>query len=230
MRKVFAALFSVLAVSTFIQAQTEILPCPTLTLTSPKSVIMPGETMTFSLKVESGIEDSKLKYVWTVSEGYIIEGQNTPTIKVATTPDLSGLPVTAKVTIEGLPNNCTNEASETGLIAAIPACGISYDEYEKISSNEEFSRLDNFFSRLLNNPGAKGYVLILIGENEAIDQAKKRIIKIMKHVKYREFAKERLIFAIRKSDYHSTRLDVLPQNAKFPECNNCEIMKGEDFD
>ncbi|MCY7344822.1 MAG: hypothetical protein LH614_01270, partial [Pyrinomonadaceae bacterium] len=166
---------------------------------------MPGETMAFSLKAEGRVEESKLRHKWTVSEGYIIEGQNTSMIKVATTPDLGGSVITAKVTIEGLPKNCANEASETSSIGVIPGCGFGVDDYRKIPLQEEYGRLDNLFSRLLYDLEYKGFILISIDEIETVDQAKKHIKKLMRHVKFRKFAKERLVFAIeKKSDYHLT--------------------------
>ena len=60
--------------------------CPAIAVTGPSEVTYPGETMTFSVNVES--ENYKqLKYSWKIDKGTIIAGQGTEVI----TFDGSGL-------------------------------------------------------------------------------------------------------------------------------------------
>ena len=94
--------------------------CPTLGVTGPAGVTAPGETMTFTANVSGGSGEA-VTYNWDVSSGTIVEGQGTPVIKVATTPEMAGGNVTATVTIGGICQDCTdNKRSETGSIASIP--------------------------------------------------------------------------------------------------------------
>ncbi len=233
MSRILVVCVSVLILSVSAFAQGEIKPCPAIQTASPTTVTMPGETITFSVKVGTESENSKLKYDWIVSAGTIIEGQGTSIIKVATTPEMSGETVTSKVKIEGLPENCSNEASESaGLESICSCCGVAFEDYGKTPAEEEKARLDNMFTFLLSNPEAIAYFRIVIERDETTEQTKKRIKKIVDHTNFRKFDEKRLVFAIDKSgtygDEQRTLIHLIPKNEKFPECENCEIIRGED--
>ena len=132
--------------------------CPTLGVTGPAGVTAPGETMTFTANVSGGSGEA-VTYNWDVSSGTIVEGQGTPVIKVATTPEMAGGNVTATVTIGGICQDCTdNKRSETGSIASIPV-NQEIDDFGKEPNDQIKSRLDNFFTVLQNNPSAQGFVI-----------------------------------------------------------------------
>ncbi len=226
MRKTFIIFVLTFFFSIPVFAQNKNAPCPVIKIAAPQSITQPGESMTFSVAVKNPIENSKLKYVWAISEGTIIEGQDTSMIKVVTTPDMSGANITAKVIVQGLPNNCVNEVSETSSVAVI--VGGCPDEYGKIPVEEEFHRLDNVLIELENVPKSIAFFRLSI-EKETIEETKKRIEKLMEHVKFRKFPKDRLIFAIEKSDYYSTSVYFILDGKEFPECNGCVIIKGEDI-
>lgn len=216
----------ILSVSTF--AQSEKFPCPTIQITGPSEITNPGATMTFSVNVKNEKVTSKLKYVWTISLGLIIEGQNTSIIKVATTSEMAGANVMAKVEIQGLPIGCANEFSEVAGINNPPTI-CPNDDYGKISWSNEAGRLDSLFTELTNTPETVAFINIFRGANETIENSKKRIEKIVKHANLREFPKRRLVFAIDKdnSEWQRTVIFIYFEN-KLPECENCEIIKGED--
>jgi hypothetical protein len=93
------------------------------------------------------------------------------------------------------------------------------------------ARLDAFFIALMNNPDDRGFIQISVGENDTIEQIKKHIQKLIRHVKYRKFPAERLIFAIEKIEKlesSTTRLLRLPRDVELP-CDKCEIINGKDF-
>ena len=203
------------------------MPCPAIQIIGPSTIANPGETMTFLVKDENAKRNENLKYTWTASLGSIIEGQNTPTIKVATTAEMSGANITAKVEIRGLPTDCTNEFSEVSSIEAIRDIE-PIDDYGKISRNQEAGRLDNLFFQLTENPKTVAFIRILKGENATANQIRKRIKRIVNHANFRRFPKQRLIFLTENSKWESTVIFIFPENYKVPECENCEIIKGED--
>lgn len=227
MRNFFVICISIIVLSISIFAQNETKPCPTVTMISPAVMTTPGEVMTFSVKVGDDTDNSKLKYDWTVSLGTIIEGKNTSAITIATTREMSGANITAKVEIQGLPNDCAAELSETVSIQSLPTV-CDFDNYGKVSWEQEAGRLDNLFSAVLDNPECIAFIRLFTAENETIEQAKKRVKKIVKHANLREFPKRRLIFAIEKSDGERTVTFIFRENSESLECENCEIIKGED--
>jgi hypothetical protein len=112
MRKLLASIF-VLAFSLVGYGQNP--PCPTIKITGPSSTVLPGESMTITANVED-FDLNKIGYEWSVSNGTIAEGQNTPVIKVDTT-GLNQTPITATVKIKPLPVGCADSVSETGVVA-----------------------------------------------------------------------------------------------------------------
>jgi hypothetical protein len=94
------------------------LSCPVFSVDPPASPTQAGETMIFTANVRHG-DASNMIYNWIVSNGKIIEGQGTPTIKVATTSKMAGKAVEATVSfIWDCSEICKNNtASANGLVA-----------------------------------------------------------------------------------------------------------------
>jgi hypothetical protein len=90
--------------------------CPRIEISTPKSSVKAGETVTFTVKQLKYL--TSVTYNWTVSAGEIIEGQGTSVIKVKTTREMTGVNLTAAVEIdsEQVGSFCENSASETVLI------------------------------------------------------------------------------------------------------------------
>jgi hypothetical protein len=86
--------------------------CPSLSVDSPASPTQAGATMIFIANVNGG-GASNITYNWTISDGEIIEGQGTPTIKVATNSKMGGKIVTATIEISGVCEECPK--TETGM-------------------------------------------------------------------------------------------------------------------
>lgn len=227
MRKLLISYVSVLILSVSGFAQNETKPCPTIQIIAPATITSPGDSMTFSAQIEDKAENLKLRYNWIISSGVIVDGQNTSTIKVATTLEMSGEKVTAKVTVQGLPENCAAIASEWGIVMR-EIYDLELDSYGKISSREEKGRLDNLFVALANNPKGKALIKLSLTKNENIGQAKNHIKQIMKHIIFRKQPKEQFIFAIEQSNVYKTTLQIIVENQEFPEYESCEILKGED--
>ena len=135
----------------------KICECPTLTVDGPRESVKPGETMTFTANVVGGNQQS-ITYNWEVSQGTIESGQGTPQIVVGT-EGLDRTTIRATVRITGDEGcNCTNEASETGIVVPKPKPEL-VDEFGPIPNNDVKARLDIFAGRLNNDPTATGYIV-----------------------------------------------------------------------
>jgi hypothetical protein len=135
----------------------QICECPTLTVDGPREGVKPGETMTFTANVVGGNQQS-ITYNWEVSQGTIESGQGTPQIVVGT-EGLGQTTIRATVKITGDAGcNCTNEASETGIVVPLPNPEL-VDEFGPIPNNDVKARLDIFGGRLSNDPTATGYIV-----------------------------------------------------------------------
>jgi len=92
------------------------LECPTsISVLDPPVAVAPGDDLTFTAKVVGEIDYKNIGYVWTVDGGKIVEGRGTATITVKTVPEIT---TNATVRITGLPKNCFNSASGSGLVSA----------------------------------------------------------------------------------------------------------------
>ncbi len=93
-------------------------PCPVLWIVSPSKNAYRGEYLHFRAEGPNGVHFlSRPDYVWTVSNGKLIRGQHTATIRVQATGD-PGSVVTATVAVEGLDPSCSKTASNSVQISA----------------------------------------------------------------------------------------------------------------
>jgi len=131
--------------------------CPLLTMVGPADVVVPNGTLIFEAKLTESPSFTP-RFAWTVSDGTIIEGQGTRSIKVRA-PDYSqSIDLTANVTVIGLPQGCVNIGSATYAVAS-QIYDPFIDAYGKLSLNEEKARMQNAATVLEMNPKSK--ILIL---------------------------------------------------------------------
>ena len=187
--------------------------CPTLDVTGPAGETQPGETMTFTANVTGGSGET-FTYNWTVTSGTIIEGQGTPVIRVATTPEMAGGNVTATVTIGGACIECQDlSRSATGSIVAIQDIRPEeIDDFGALSNDDIRGRLDNFFSRLQNNPAATG---VVFNYGSARDVARRETL-IRNHIRFRSFDASRITLERGEGTEIRTRLVLVPAGAPAP--------------
>ncbi len=138
--------------------------CPTVSVTGPGSATTPGDVMTFTANASGG-NVTDLTYNWTVTQGEIIEGQGTPSIRVQTSADMGGQNVTATVTTGSTICPCTGTATETGIIAT-PETFTERDRFGPLPNDEVRARVENFYIELNNTPSATGYIIIYGTERE----------------------------------------------------------------
>ncbi len=84
--------------------------CPTISVTGSRSTDAPEQLLIFTANVSGGGE-SDITYNWTVSNGSIIKGQETPSVEI--TPNNPDETVTATVKIGGICEACLDSVSES---------------------------------------------------------------------------------------------------------------------
>jgi len=111
MRTIFLIIISIglLSISSFAQENSG--TCPAISISGPSDIVEPGKIATYSVEVENKNNFPTLQYKWSVSEGRIVSGQGTMAIEVRQPNSL----VTVTVAISGLPQGCTNTASDSAI-------------------------------------------------------------------------------------------------------------------
>lgn len=184
--------------------------CPTLDVTGPAGITAPGETMTFTANVSGGSGET-VTYNWAVSAGTIIEGQGTPVIRVATTPEMAGGNVTATVNIGGVCEECPRDKSETAGISNKPE-PIDVDDFGKEPNDQIRGRLDTFFTQLQNNPSAQGYIIDYGTDRDVA--AREKLIR--GHIAFRNQDASRFTFVRGEGTEIRTHLFIVPSGATPP--------------
>jgi hypothetical protein len=151
------------------QQTSNILPCPTIKVSCPDTT---DEYLAFSAQVLNADLHTKITFSWTVSAGVITDGQGTNSITIDTS-EAAGRTVTAKVTVFGLPSSCPTEASCSTAVIRDPIAQ-KLDEYGDISFSDEKAHLDSFASKLAQDPGAQGYILVYAGRRARAGEAQVR--------------------------------------------------------
>jgi hypothetical protein len=188
--------------------------CPTVTITGPAGVTLPGQSMTFTANISGG---DGLSLNWSVSGGTIREGQGTRSIVVDTTNADAGSTITATLNLSGFDPNCGScvaEYRESGPVSPNPEA-ILVDEFGRLSNDEIRAKLDIFFAELSNNPGDQGYI-INYGTSREI-AARERLIA--NHIRFRRFDASRITMVSggdSPTGEPNTKLYRVPQGAENP--------------
>jgi hypothetical protein len=180
MKQIIFAVGLILVFSFSVFAQNENLVCPKIEVVGG-GVINPGEPMNFSVKVGDEAKDLNLEYQWTASEGKIIEGQGTSSIKIDIT-GLANVNVTATIEIKGFPENCRNVSSETGSVVICYRSRL-FDEYEKLPAGKIKAKVNELFVLLGSEPNYQGYI-INYGTDKEITVLEKQIRDAITFLKY----------------------------------------------
>ena len=130
--------------------------CPVVEVSCPTNIGI-DQPLTFNARVSGGNPPVSPVYNWTVSQGTIVEGQGTSSIRVDTT-GLAGQTVKATLSMGGYTIDCSATCSAS---VPIPAAKCrKFDEFPEISRNDEKARLDNYAVEIQNDPSATAYVVI----------------------------------------------------------------------
>ncbi|HYJ45579.1 MAG TPA: hypothetical protein VEV81_03125 [Pyrinomonadaceae bacterium] len=144
--------------------------CPNISISGPDTVAV-GAPVTFTASVSGGTPGITPVYNWTTTGGTIISGQGTPSITIDTA-GLAGQPVTANLAVEGFKLNCGNAYT-----VQIPRkiSSTQTDFYPPLKRDDEKARLDNFAIQLMNDPSAKGYIIVYGAPRTNSAEKQKRI-------------------------------------------------------
>ncbi len=215
MRKILTASIFILSFCFFAFGQNT--NCPEISVTGPSSVLQPGETATFILSVTGEIEEAKLEYLWSVSDGKIIEGQGTRAIIVGEVP-WDSTP-TATVDIKGLPEGCPNTDTETGVICSCIS-PILVDELEISSKPINLKRLNTFVSEIKSNPDDAAYIIIYSNKRFSLSEIKRKESFIKNYLVSRQIEENRIKIIIARNngnnDENRIRFWRVPQGAQPP--------------
>lgn len=161
--------------------------CPTLTVedNSPSDISAPR---IFKTAARSPDEDDEITYQWKVSAGEIVEGQNTPVIRV----DAKGAKeVTATLEIGGVCDECPREASFTSKISdELKLTDVIGSETECAAG----AKLDVFLLSLANNPAAKGYIITYGGRAKTLADIRRREHFITTYLMFRQVDTSRIAY------------------------------------
>ena len=84
-------------------------PCTSLTASGPPTASK-GELVTFAASITGPLPETKRKFIWSGTNGEIVEGQGTDSVRVRVTGS-SGAQLQMKVDVSGLDPACNREAS-----------------------------------------------------------------------------------------------------------------------
>jgi hypothetical protein len=148
--------------------------CPTVTVTGPAGVTLPGQVMTIYLHMDGEVPKN-IRITWEITDSVIMGGQGTPVLKARYLERAWGSKVTATARIDGLPFGCREIASDTIPIIVDPG-----PEHLGSINNAEYKIGANLLKRigdsLYEEPNSQLYVWIYYGPNA------KRFTKLKEHL------------------------------------------------
>jgi hypothetical protein len=153
--------------------------CPNVAIICPDRV-QPGQPVTFSSTLSGSLGNVTHAYTWTISNGRIIEGQGTSSIRVDTA-GLEGQTLTATLSMGGYSLDCSANCS---VQFPAPLTCRSFDEFPAVARNEEKARLDNFAIELQNDPSTSGYVIVNPGQHGRAGEVQTRSTRIVDYLVY----------------------------------------------
>lgn len=202
--------------------------CPNIEIMGPSSVVQKGEPMTFTAQIQDANERYIKSYNWTISNGKIIEGQGTLTIKVDTNGLQDGETVEATLTLglDEFLKDCGNSASEVGIIVVTPEARL-FDRMKNPQCEERQARMDGFFVELQNQPDATGYIFTF-GSPRSVAKVEKAM---RANIKWRNFPSDRMVFVNGggRSKKPTIEFWVVPAGADIPEPES-PVEDEADFD
>src|SRR5215813_14258675 len=188
--------------------------CPNIEIVCPTNIV-PDQPLTFSSRVVGGISAGTPSFNWTISEGTIIEGQGTDTIKVETT-GLAGQTIKASLSMGGYTPDCAASCA-----IAIPLPEVKkrkFDEHPSIARNDEKARLDNFAVELQSDPTATGYIIVYAGRSGKQGDVQRHMTRQVDYLVNSRGIDARRIVTLtgRTRDELMVELWLVPQGAKPP--------------
>lgn len=189
--------------------------CPEVDVKGPAGVVKPDELAVFHAYLGKEAENYKIEYEWLVSNGEIVEGQGTSTIKVL--QKKFGDLVNATVKIKGLPESCPSTDFEEFAIAVHYSARI-IDKFSIPVTQISKIRLNNFAIELQKEPDSLAYIVEIFKENTPQKSIQRKIQKIIDYLeKERGVEKNRIVIKTAAFDKNLTQLWIVPAGTEFPQ-------------
>jgi len=195
--------------------------CPNILISCPDKISI-NQPVTFSASVAGGSPNVAQVFQWTISAGKIVSGEGTNNITVDTT-GLAGQSVRATLIMPGYQDlNCT-ASCVVQIPNELPVCR-KFDEYPKITRNDEKARLDNYGIALQNDPTSTAYVIVYPGQRAKPGEVQQQATRVVDYLaNSRGIDKGRIVVVIGPARNElSTELWVCPQGAKAPTPGSME--------
>jgi hypothetical protein len=224
-------LFLVAAIATFgvcALAQPNNPGCPDIDIAVP-GLAMADDAVTLSARI-TGIEKSQnLSFNWWVSAGKITSGQGTPEIKYAASSDEYRERIDVNVDVTGLPKGCPTYASGSTIIQTVSDGG-RHSAVTIGNANEEDTlvQLDLLFANIQNNPGIEGVIEFIFDRNENRSRKVARISFVLKHIDFRQIARDRFTLAISNGDSSEILLWSISRGGELPNSERYFKSHGQD--
>lgn len=183
--------------------------CPTIELTGPPGIVLPGQTAVYTVAVRGVEKTDALEFNWTVSAGQIKEGQGTTSIKVLQ-PDAC---LVVTVEVKGLPASCPSGTSEGGIcdlflvprrIGSITTSTYSIDKH----------LLQQVGAALRDTPASQLYVQVYYGMDE--DKFPKISSRILRQLSATKIDPARFTIAGSHLKERGAIFWLIPPGAEYP--------------
>lgn len=189
--------------------------CPTISVSGPSSPVPLGKTATFTLKLDERASSYSLTFVWSVSIGRIISGQGTRTLTVLNDED-AGRNLTATARIEGLPEGCPHQDSET-VPPYDPPEPILADEFIGSPLDVPIERFIELAKSMENSPTSMMFVSISGNGKNSVRSIKKKKELFLQRLKLAAGVHlDRLTIVESEGNDDLTRVFIVPAGARPP--------------
>jgi len=191
-------------------AQNQEPECPTISMSGPAGITRPGDQMKFSLELNGSVPRD-LQYKWAVSNGMIVEGQNTSGITVVNNRKTS---VTATVEITGLAEGCAIGASET-VPYCEPVVAILVAEASTPVTQIDRARLNKLAAELAIAPNTQGYLIEYFPSKTSQKAIDAKIRLTLQHLK-KSVDETRITIVTDTASNAFTKYYIVPPGASNP--------------
>ncbi len=206
-----------LALSNITFAQSNNAPCPYVMISPPAlraNLYQVNKPVTLTAETGKEIENYKVTYLWTITGGKILSGQNTKTITFIH----EGFGFDVLVEIQGLPSQCN---SRTGVALAIHRSSKMFDEYGRIPQSEEKNRIDKFLIQAEKN--SLTIIRLTDGKN-----LKRRLNFLNSYIESKTYPNQ-VEYLISSEKDQNTQLWEVYAGSAFPDCKDCRFIEAEDI-
>ena len=210
MKRIVLSLFLVLAFSlaVFSQTNTALQKCPNLKIVTVTPIIKPVKKVEFAVKTENTFIN-RLKFNWKARGAKIINGQGTSALTVFSESKDSDIEIFLTLTVEGLPNHCSNRFQEMVVVCFHRSQPILFDTYQVMEARQEKNATINSFLTEVKKTESDQAIFEVIYQDD--EDLKNRLRRITSDLVQENFDLNRVWFAINKEKNPLTRFWIFPQ-------------------